>query len=69
MKNTIIVKDIDLFYRPYFNDKIIYIFRTFNLCAMKFMEKRSSTQFRFITKGRFRQASNYVKETTKGCSE
>ena len=53
MKNTIIVKDIDLFYRPYFNDKIIYIFRTFNLCAMKFMEKRSSTQFGLLLKGAF----------------
>ena len=53
MKNTIIVKDIDLFYRPYFNDKIIYMFRTFNLCAMKFMEKRSSTQFVLLLKGAF----------------
>ena len=53
MKNAIIVKDIDLFYRPYFNDKIIYIFRTFNLCAMKFMEKRSSTQFGLLLKGAF----------------
>ena len=51
MKNTIIVKDRDLFYFPHFNDKLDTFSLTFNLCEMKFMGKSSSFQFGLLLKG------------------